>query len=82
MNIHNHRSESTSTSNKNQEISRIISAAVINVQFRSLLLNDPVSAITHGYGGEHFALKKEDQAKLGSIQAHSLAEFAARLSVI
>jgi hypothetical protein len=67
---------------RNQEISRILSAAIVNSHFRSRLLNDPVSAIAGGYSGESFSLGFNDQKKLGTIRASSLAEFAAQLSAV
>jgi hypothetical protein len=67
---------------KKRELSRILSAAVINSKFRALLLSDPNSAIKNGYLGECFSLNPADQEKLGAIQANSLADFAAQLAVI
>jgi hypothetical protein len=67
---------------KNQELSRILSAAVVNGHFRSTLLNDPISAIANGYSGENFSLGAKEQKRLGSINACSLADFAAQLSAI
>jgi hypothetical protein len=67
---------------KNQELSRILSAAVVNSHFRSKLLNDPISAIDNGYSGESFSLGAKEQKRLGAIHASSLADFAAQLSAI
>ncbi len=67
---------------RNQELSRILSAAVVNSHFRSMLLNDPVSAIAGGYSGESFSLGSTEQQKLGAIRASSLADFAAQLSAV
>lgn len=64
------------------EYSRILSAAVINSGFRSMLLQDPVKAVTNGYSGEQFNLNHEDKSRLAGINASSLAEFAAQLSEI
>jgi hypothetical protein len=64
------------------EYSRILSAAVINTKFREMLLSDPVKAISNGYSGEQFDLDREDQNRLATIHATSLAEFAAQLSQI
>jgi hypothetical protein len=66
--------------NGNQELSRILSAAVINNRFRSQLLNDPLSAVTSGYSGERFSLENEEMQKLRSINAGNLADFAAQLT--
>ncbi|MCJ7518592.1 MAG: hypothetical protein MUO42_02845 [Anaerolineaceae bacterium] len=67
---------------KNQELSRILSAAVVNSHFRSILLSDPISAIANGYSGESFSLGEKEQERLGSIRANSLADFAAQLSTV
>ena len=64
------------------EYSRILSAAVINRNFRAMLLSDPVKAVTNGYSGEKFQLDHEDKDRLATIHATSLAEFAAQLSQI
>ena len=67
---------------KNQELSRILSAAVVNNHFRSMLLSNPISAIANGYSGESFSLGTKEQERLGAIHASSLADFAAQLSAI
>jgi hypothetical protein len=66
----------------NLELSRILTAAVINNHFRSLLLNDPISAIERGYSGESFSLGAEETERLGTIHVGSLSDFAAQLSAI
>lgn len=78
-NLINH---AVSNPEKNQGISRILSAAVINNRFRSLLLSDPVSAVSKGYGGECFFLKEEEKKRLSVFHACDLADFAAQLSTI
>ena len=67
---------------RNQDVSRILSAAVVNSHFRSMLLDDPASAIASGYSGESFSLGSTEQKKLGAIRASSLADFAAQLSAV
>jgi len=64
------------------EYSRLLSAAVINRQFRQMLLNDPIKAISNGYSGEHFDIDSEEKQRLSSIQATSLADFASQLSQV
>jgi len=73
-------SYSTQKPFRNQELSRILSAAVVNNHFRTLLLNDPASAIAGGYCGECFSLGSCEQKKLGAIRASNLADFARQLS--
>jgi hypothetical protein len=62
-----------------QEISRILTAAVINENFRKLLLANPDKALSMGYHGEPFHLAKEERSQLIAIRANSLAEFAAQI---
>ena len=63
-----------------QEYSRLLSAAVINSGFRKMLLKDPTKAVSSGYSGEKFKLSRDAEEKLGTIQANSLQEFAAKLA--
>ena len=65
-----------------QEISKVLSAAVVNSHFRNQLLRNPVQAVSGGYSGEKFELGVEERKRLGTIRAHSLAEFAAQLNTI
>ncbi len=64
------------------EISRILSAAVINNGFRKMLLADPIKAISNGYSGEKFDIGSDEKTRLAGIRATSLADFAAQLSQI
>ena len=65
---------------KIKELSRLISAAVVNQKFCDLLLADPALALTTGYGGEAFRLATEEQELILSIRATSLADFALQLA--
>jgi hypothetical protein len=71
-----------STSRSNQEYSRILTAAVINIQFRQLLLANPGKAIDSGYGGEMFYLAREEKKRVAAIRATSLADFASQLNQV
>ncbi len=62
-----------------QEVSRILTAAVISAQFRQMLLNNPDKAIAAGFGGESFHLPREEKTRLASIRATSLADFASQV---
>jgi len=66
-------------STPHSEYSRILSAAVINAGFRSMLLSNPVNAVGSGYRGEHFKLGNEEKNHLAAIQAQSLSDFATQL---
>jgi hypothetical protein len=47
-----------------------------------MLLNDPVKAILNGYSGEQFDINSKEKARLSTIKAASLADFAAQLSQV
>ena len=64
------------------EISRIVSAAVVNKRFCSALLSNPVAAISQGYFGEPFRLSAEQKDRISTIKENSLESFAARLAQI
>ena len=64
----------------NVEYSRILSAAVINQQFRNLLLNDPDQAVAHGFNGESFDLSSKEKNELSSLKGLTLADFASQLA--
>ncbi len=63
------------------EMNKVLTAAVINTQFRSQLLNNPGRAINKGFAGERFHLESTEQHKLASIKANNLAEFAWKMKV-
>lgn len=68
-----------STRDSRQEISRILTAALISASFRDQLLANPDKALAAGYRGEPFRLENEERKRLASIRASSLAEFAAQI---
>lgn len=83
MNKRSQRNDSSGgwcSSSIHQEYSRIITAAVINLQFRKLLLSNPEKAIDSGYAGEVFRLAYEEKSRVASIKATSLADFAMQLT--
>ncbi|NMB61703.1 MAG: hypothetical protein GYA18_05110 [Chloroflexi bacterium] len=66
----------------NNEISRILSAAVINAGFCSSLLKTPATAIDSGYYGEFFNVNAQDKAKIKAIHASNLVDFATQITQI
>jgi hypothetical protein len=64
---------------QDKELSRLLTAAVVNQNFRNLLLTNPPSALSNGYNGEMFEFTPDAQALIFSIRASSLEEFAAQL---
>jgi short-subunit dehydrogenase len=63
-----------------KELSRLLTAAVVNQEFCNLLLANPGMAVTIGYNGEPFDLAAEEQELIVSINATSLADFAKQLT--
>jgi hypothetical protein len=61
-------------------LSRLLTAAVVNKRFRHLLLTNPETALASGYNGESFSLANEEKDLVLSIQAISLADFAAQIT--
>jgi hypothetical protein len=63
----------------NDELNRLLSAAVVSKSFRNMLLTNPEIAVTSGYQGETFNLSPEDQNWLYSIRPVSLSDLAANM---
>ena len=63
-----------------RELSRLITAAVVNKGFCQMLLRNPKMALDHGFKGETFAFETEEQDLILSIKASDLAEFANQLT--
>jgi hypothetical protein len=61
------------------EISRIMTAAVVNFRFRQALLTNPLNAVEQGYGEEIFILDRDASEQLAKIRANSLEEFATKI---
>jgi hypothetical protein len=64
------------------EISRIITAAVVNRHFRQDLLTNPRRAIENGYGDETFLLEEAQTERLEKIRADSLEDFATQVILL
>jgi uncharacterized protein (DUF169 family) len=62
------------------ELSRLVSAAVVNQDFCKLLLSNPAMALTTGYYGERFHLALQEEQLILSIQATTLVEFARQIA--
>jgi uncharacterized protein YciW len=66
-------------STNKSEISRLLTAAVVNEKFQRLLLCDPARALAAGYNGEHFRLSHADRELVLNIRASSIQDFARKL---
>lgn len=64
---------------QNREVNRLLSAAVVNRRFCTLLLADPSVALKAGYNGDAFHLSAEEASIIQSIHASTLQDFAAHL---
>lgn len=69
----------TARGENRNELSRLITAAVVSAEFRNLLLHNPALAISAGYNGERFNFPPDQHAFISSIRAESLQEFARQL---
>jgi hypothetical protein len=70
----------TVSAGRGSEISRLLTAAVVNRGFCTLLLTNPARALASGYKGEAFRLGAEEQDLVLSIRAKSLDDFARQLT--
>lgn len=61
------------------EFGRLIHAAIINPNFRKMLLSNPKLSIETGYCGESFHFPAEMKNKITHIQAGTLEEFSTQL---
>jgi hypothetical protein len=69
------------TVSPNGELSRLISAAVVDRKFRELLLENPTVALESNYGREGFCLSSEEKDLVLSVQQPaSLADFAMQIA--
>lgn len=64
---------------RNDELNRLLSAAVVSKSFRNMLLVNPEIAVASGYQGESFNLSDEDRSWLSSMRPTSLVDFAANM---
>ena len=60
-------------------LSSVFAAAVVNQNFREMLLSDPEAALQRGYLGRDFALSREETFLIVSINAKSLTDLAKQI---
>ena len=63
-----------------RELSRLLTAAVINQRFCHLLLNYPDKALATGFNGESFRLARDERDRVLAIRAKTIADFARQLA--
>ncbi len=61
----------------NDELNRLLCAAVVSKKFRNVLLTNPDIALASGYQGESFNISEADRSWLFSIKPASLVDLAA-----
>ncbi|HSB65287.1 MAG TPA: hypothetical protein VLD65_01840 [Anaerolineales bacterium] len=66
---------------RNDELNRLLSAAVVSKSFRNMLITSPEVALASGYQGEKFNLSDADRNWLFSIKPTSLVDLAANLVI-
>jgi hypothetical protein len=64
----------------NGTLGRLIAAAVVDHEFRDLLLTNSAAALAAGCNGELFHLMPEERELVVSIRASSLVDFAEQLT--
>jgi len=60
-------------------LSRLLSAAIVDEEFRERLLSEPLSVIENGYNGESFFLGNQVLEAMVTIKAKNLADFVSKL---
>jgi hypothetical protein len=63
----------------NDELNRLLSAAVVSKSFCNMLLANPEIALDSGYQGESFNLSDADRSWLFSIRPTNLIDLAANM---
>ncbi len=63
----------------NDELNKVLCAAVISKSFRKMLLSNPEIALASGYQGESFHLSDEDRSWLFSTRPANLVDLAANM---
>ena len=76
----NNKQNGHKTLNPSGGISRLLAAAVINQDFRNLLLTRPAKALAQGYYGEEFTLDRNEKNLVLSLQAKDLGELARQIT--
>jgi len=59
---------------------RLLTAAIVNSQFREKLLKEPEQALAGGYLGQAFILTDQEKSIIGSVRASDLADFAQKVN--
>jgi hypothetical protein len=71
---------STEPAAAHRGVGSLFAAAIVNQQFRKMLLENPEAALQKGYLGKTFILTREERALIVSARARSLSDLARRLT--
>ena len=59
---------------------RLFAAAIVNNQFREILLREPAKALANGYLGQPFMLTDQERTIIQSVRAKTLTDFAQKVN--
>jgi hypothetical protein len=59
---------------------RLLAAAIVNSQFREVLLSEPEMALEGGYLGQAFSLTDQEKAVISTVRAKDLTDFAQKVN--
>jgi len=59
---------------------RLLAAAIVNSQFREVLLSEPEMALEGGYLGQTFSLTDQEKAVISNVRAKDLTDFAQQVN--
>lgn len=59
---------------------RLLTAAIVNSQFREKLLSEPEIALAGGYLGQAFTLTDQEKTIISNVRAKDLTDFAQKVN--
>ncbi len=80
MTMHSTLAVKPAVSTTRMGLQRLFAAAVVNDQFREVLLRKPEEALANGYLGQAFMLTDRERTIIQSIRADSLTDFAQQVN--
>ncbi len=61
-------------------LQRLLTAAIVNRQFREKLLSEPEMALAGGYLGQAFTLTDQEKTIISNVRARDLTDFAQKVN--
>jgi hypothetical protein len=68
------------SANEQSGLHRLLAAAVVNSQFREVLLSEPEMALASGYLGQTFSLTDQEKTVISNVRAKNLTDFAQQVN--